>query len=116
MIVALAARASFHIVLEVAVLSRSFFDGIGYGWRKRRAAEISVQNYARGVNYRLEGGTQDSIGFGGDQFFDGRDIERAGGDRCSAGDLRTQFTQNISQQRDEQIAIHAARKGSKPGA
>jgi hypothetical protein len=53
---------------------------------------------------------KDTVGFRGDQFFDGANIQRCDRDRLRAGNLRAQFGEHVAQQRDEQIAIDALRK------
>ena len=51
--VALTARAGLKVVLEIGILRRGAAEFLDGGFRERGAAEISVENDASGIDYRL---------------------------------------------------------------
>ncbi len=52
--VAFAARARFEIVFKIAVLCGATAKFVHHRFRQRCAAQISVQNHSRRINYRLQ--------------------------------------------------------------
>jgi hypothetical protein len=101
-------------------LSGGVFYGLNDGGRKRGTPKVGMQDDAGGVDDRLKGRLKYAIGFRGNQFFDGIEIERCDGDLGAgglrSGDLRSDCAQYFAEQQDELVASHALGKLSQTRA
>ncbi len=113
--VAFAAGSGFQVVFEVAVLRRGaaeLFDG---GFGERGAAQIRVQDYAGGVDDRLEGAGKDLLDGGGDSVFQRRRVEGEEDRLRLACDLCAQVGERGAGNFEQQCAIDSFRQGSQAG-
>ena len=51
--IALAARSSFEVIFQIRVMNRSLAKLVEYGGRKRRTAQVRVQDHSCGIDHRL---------------------------------------------------------------
>ncbi len=119
--VAFPSRAGGNVVLEIGVLPRSLADAFNGAFRKRRPAQIRVQDHARGVNH----GSQRRAQQGGDLACDlssesirlcRKCCEASGdigaqpfehGSRRLYDEVAADLTREFTQRRDRQKLIHS---------
>src|ERR1700674_496094 len=105
--VALAARAGFEIVFEIAVLRGSMAKLFDYRWGERCAAQVGVENDASRVDDRQKRARENSFNFGGDKFFHGGGGEAYRREVCFTGDPRAKIGEHGASDFDDQVAVHA---------
>jgi len=90
--VALAALAGGDIELQIAVNAGDFADAFERGFGQRRASQVGVQDYSRGIDHRTQRGRErlpqpalDCSRQSTDREFDARSIKTAGSDLLAQG-------------------------------
>ncbi len=112
--IALAPRASFEVVFEIAVLRGAATEFVHHCFRQWRAAQVRVQNHSGSVDDRLQRARKNSFDFVGDKFFDGGGAEAQ---RCPiriAHNARSQIRKHRPGNFDYEVAVHAFRKRRQP--
>ena len=106
--IALAARSRFEVILQIRVTNGGLAKLVEYRGRKRRTAQVRVQDHSGGIDHRLQRARQDAFHFACDHVFQ---IGRHNGNHRHAfftGNFRAHARQHFPGYFDEQLARNAA--------